>query len=637
LSHFGGEAAWKLHEVLIDAFQYKILKKYYLQKYFFIQRIFYRTGVTNNLKRFFGVGSIILKMKIKQLLPFLSWLPNYKREWLSGDLSAGLTVGVMLIPQGMAYAMIAGLPPIHGLYASTIPIILYALLGTSRQLAVGPVAMISLLTAAGIGAMNPENPEVYLLLAVTLAFMVGAIQLLMGLFRLGFLVNFLSHPVISGFTSAAAIIIGLSQLKHLLGIKLPSSEHIHEILILAAQNIGQTHLLTLAIGLVAILVIKYSKKLHKAIPGALVAVVLGILAVWGAGLTEQGVKIVGEVPQWLPGLSMPSFDLSTWQTLLVSSLTISLVGFMESFAVAKAIQTKHKTYQVDANQELIGLGVANLGAAIFQGYPVTGGFSRTAVNDQAGANTGLASLISAALIVLTLLFLTPLFYYLPNAVLAAVIIVAVLGLINVKEAVHLWHNDRSDFWSLLVTFIITLTMGIEVGIGAGVILSLALVVYRSTRPHVAVLGKVPDSGFYRNVERFKDLEQRPDVLVVRFDGPLYFANLNYFKDKMEELTAQKGETLRLIVLNGDSISYLDSSAVHTFEEWIRENQARDIRIHFTSVIGPVRDALHRWGLMDIIGEENFFMSNQRAIDAYDSLEKEGSFTKKFKSYAVQSN
>lgn len=576
-------------------------------------------------------------MKIKQLLPFLSWLPNYKKEWLSGDLSAGLTVGVMLIPQGMAYAMIAGLPPIHGLYASTIPLVLYALLGTSRQLAVGPVAMVSLLTAAGIGAMKPESPEVYLYLAVTLAFMVGAIQFLMGAFRLGFLVNFLSHPVISGFTSAAAIIIGLSQLKHLLGIKLPSSEHVHEILVAAFQNIGQTHFLTLGIGLAAIFIIKYSKKIHKAIPGALVAVVLGILAVWGFGLTEQGVKIVGEVPQGLPGFSLPSFDMGTWQTLLTAALTISLVGFMESFAVAKAIQSKHKNYLVDANQELVGLGAANLGAAIFQGYPVTGGFSRTAVNDQAGAKTGLASIISAALIVLTLLFLTPLFYFLPNAVLAAVIIVAVLGLINVKEAVHLWHNDRSDFWSLLATFVITLTMGIEIGIGMGVVLSLALVIYRSTRPHVAVLGKVPNSEFYRNIERFKELEQRPDVLVVRFDGPLYFANLNYFKDKMEELIAQKGETLRLIVLNGDSISHVDSSAVHLLDDWLRETQARGIRIHFTSVIGPVRDALRRWGVMEVIGEENFFMSNQRAIDAFDSLTQEGTFEKKYKEYAVQAS
>lgn len=576
-------------------------------------------------------------MKIKQYLPALEWLPNYKKEWLSGDLSAGLTVGVMLIPQGMAYAMIAGLPPINGLYASTLPLVLYALFGTSRQLAVGPVAMVSLLAAAGIGALNPSSPETYVLLAVTLAFLVGLFQLLMGIFRLGFLVNFLSHPVISGFTSAAAIIIGLSQLKHIMGVKLPGSEHVHELLMAAAKEIGNTHLITLGIGIVSIFIIKVAKKIHRNIPGALLAVIVGILLVWGLGLDQRGVAIIGQVPQGLPSLALPTFDMETWQKLLPTVLTISLVGFMESFAVAKAIQNKHKDYQVDANQELIGLGFANLGAAFIQGYPVTGGFSRTAVNDQAGAKTGLASILSATTIVLTLLFLTPLFYYLPKAVLAAVILVAVVGLIDVKEAVELWKKDRADFLMLFATFLVTLTLGIEVGIGVGVVLSLALVIYRSTRPHVAVLGRVPESDFYRNIERFDNLEQRPDVLVMRFDGPLYFANLNYFKDCTEQLIASKGKELRLIVLNADSISYIDSSAVHALKDWIEDLRKRGLRIHFTSVIGPVRDTMRKWGLMDLIGKENFFMSNQRAIDAFDQLLKEGKFQKRFSEIASQAS
>lgn len=574
--------------------------------------------------------------KLSSYIPALQWLPNYKKDWLSGDLSAGLTVGVMLIPQGMAYAMLAGLEPIHGLYAATIPLILYALFGTSRQLAVGPVAMVALLTASGIGALNPETPAAYLALALTLAFLVGAIQFIMGLFRLGFLVNFLSHPVISGFTSAAAIIIGLSQLKHLLGIKIPNSEHAHEIVLAAAEHIGETNLLALGIGIAAIFVIKFSKKVHKALPGALVAVVLGIVAVSVFGLEAQGLKIVGKVPSGLPSLSLPTFDLAALQSLLPAALTISLVGFMESFAVAKAIQSKHKNYQVDANQELVGLGLANFGAAFFQGMPVTGGFSRTAVNDQAGAKSGLASLISAVLIVLTLLFLTPLFHNLPNAVLAAVILVAVAGLIDYKEALHLWHNDRSDFWMLAATFLITLSLGIETGIGAGVVLSLGMVIYRSTRPHVAVLGKVPGSTFYRNIERFANLEQRTDVLVVRFDGPLYFSNINYFKDKLGELVAQKGDALRLVVLNADSISHLDSSAIHALQEWVEELHKRGVRVHFTSVIGPVRDTLNRWELTEAIGKDNFFMSNQQAIDAFDGNASNGA-VKDFREYVLQSN
>ncbi len=575
-------------------------------------------------------------MKFTTYIPALDWLPNYQKKWFSGDLSAGLTVGVMLIPQGMAYALLAGLAPIHGLYAVTVPLVLYALLGTSRQLAVGPVAMVSLLTASGIGALRPETPEAYLLLALTLAFMVGAIQFLMGLFRLGFLVNFLSHPVISGFTSAAAIIIGLSQLKHLLGIQIPNSEHAYDIVLAVGKHIGETNLIALAIGIAAIFIIRNVKKVHKAIPGALVAVVLGILSVWIFGLTGLGVKVVGEVPSGLPGFSSPSFDFGAWQALIPAALTISLVGFMESFAVAKAIQSKHKDYQVDSNQELIGLGVANFGAAFFQGYPVTGGFSRTAVNDQAGAKTGLAGIISAALIVLTLLFLTSLFYYLPNAVLAAVILVAVAGLIDYKEAVHLWRNDRSDFWMLVATFFVTLSLGIETGIGAGVVLSLGMVIFRSTRPHIAQLAKVPGSTFYRNVERFHNLEERPDLLAVRFDGPLYFANINYFRDKMAELAARKGAALRLIVLNAESISHMDSSAVHLLQEWVQGCRNRNVEVFFTSVTGPVRDTLHRWGLMETIGEAGFHMSIQQAVEAFDGAARTDT-SKDYREYLLQSN
>jgi len=574
---------------------------------------------------------------LKRFFPILEWLPQYKRDQLQGDLSAGLTVGVMLIPQGMAYAMLAGLAPIHGLYAVTIPLMVYGIMGTSRQLAVGPVAMVSLLTAAGIGALQPATPELYLLYALTAALLVGVFQLAMGIFRLGFLVNLLSHPVISGFTSAAAIIIGLSQLKHLLRIDLPKSEHIQEMLLALAKNIGNTHLLTLGIGLVAIVVIKYGKKIHKSLPTSLIAVLLGILTVWGLNLTDLGIKIVGEVPSGLPGISTPSFDPTVWKSLLSVALTISLVGFMESFAVAKAIQAKHKNYKVDANQELIALGTANLSAAFFQGYPITGGFSRTAVNDQAGAKTGMASIFSAILIVLTLLFLTPLFYFLPNAVLAAVVIVAVIGLIDYKEAVHLWKEDRSDFWMLMATFVITLTMGIETGIGAGVVLSLAMVVYRSARPHIAVLGKVPNSDFYRNIQRFDNLEQREDILILRMDGPLYFANLNYFKEQLMNLMATRGEALKVIVINADSISHVDSSAVHALKDWVTEIQNQGYKLYFTNLIGPVRDIFAKSGLVELIGANNLFMSNQQAVDHFDNAANRVGQSQLYKDYALQSN
>ncbi|MEX2590794.1 MAG: sulfate permease, partial [Chitinophagales bacterium] len=466
---------------------------------------------------------------LKSLMPILHWLPNYKKEYLQGDLSAGLTVGVMLIPQGMAYAMLAGLDPIHGLYAVTVPLVLYAIFGTSRQLAVGPVAMVSLLTAAGIGTLNPSSTEEYLLLALTLAFIVGLIQFGMGIFRLGFIVNFLSHPVINGFTSAAAIIIGLSQVKHLLKINLPRTEHVQDIALALFQNIGDIHWITFGIGLAGILIIKYGKKIHSAFPAPLVAVVLGIVVVSVFNLTEYGVVVLGEVPSGLPTFSAPSFDLESWKELLPIALTISLVGFAESYAVAKSIQAKHKNYKLDANQELIGLGMANFGAAFFKGYPVTGGFSRTAVNDQAGAKTALASIVSVILIVLTLLFFTSLFFYLPNAILAAVVLVAVSGLVDFATPKALWEKDKSDFLMLLATFAITLTLGIETGIISGMVLSLAAVIYRASRPHIAQLAKVPGTDYYRNITRFDNLEQRNDLLLLRIDGPIYFANIQFIK------------------------------------------------------------------------------------------------------------
>lgn len=550
----------------------------------------------------------------------MGWLPSYNRSQLRGDLSAGLSVGVMLIPQGMAYAMIAGLPPIYGLYASTIPLIIYALLGTSRQLAVGPVAMVSLLTASGIGAIADAGTETFIALAIALALFVGLIQFLLGVFRLGFLVNFLSHPVISGFTSAAALIIGFSQLKHLLGIELDRSHHIHEILVQAVQMAPETNLITLAIGVIAILLIIGLRKVNKAIPGAIVALIFGIIAVWLFGLDENGVKIVGEVPKGLPSIGNPMVAQDYWSDLLPIALTIALVGFMESIAVAKAIQSKHRDYKVIPNKELIALGLANIGGSFFQSYPTTGGFSRTAVNNQAGAKTGMASIISAVLVILTLLFLTPLFYYLPNAILASVIMVAVFGLIDFKEARNLWRSDRTDFWMLIATFVATLSLGIEQGIGIGVILSLVMVIYRTTKPHVAVLGRIPGTTHYRNVDRFENLEQDPNLLIVRFDSSLYFANVQFFKDTIEQAIDEKGEDLKAVILAAESINQFDSSAAHAIDEVIQMLEERNVRLCFSGVKGPVRDTLEKAGIPQKLGIQSFFLSIAHAEEYFRSSE-----------------
>lgn len=545
-----------------------------------------------------------------QYVPSLEWIKNYKRAWLNGDISAGLTVGVMLIPQGMAYSMLAGLPPIYGLYAVTIPLIIYALLGTSRQLAVGPVAMVSLLISAGVGQLADAGSDQYIAMAILLAFIVGVIQFSMGIFRLGFLVNFLSHPVIAGFTSAAALIIGFSQFKHLLGIKVEGEKFL-DIVSQILKNISNTHLSTFVIGLSAIVILFLVKKIHKLIPGPLIVVLLGILIVYFGGLYEHGVKIVGEIPGGLPSLTSFSIELNSIKSLLPTALTIAFVGFMESIAVAKAIHAKHKDYKLDANQELMALGTANIVGSFFKSFPVTGGFSRTAVNDQAGAKTGLASIISATLIILTLLFFTSYFYYLPNSVLAAIIIVAVYGLIDFKEAKHLFHTDKMDFGLFLASALGTLILGIEEGILLGVLFSMVVLIYRVSYPHFAELGLVSDGQIFRNVLRFENAKIKDEIIVMRFDAQLYFANTSYFKDKVNALIDTR-KNPKYFILEASPISTLDSTAAHALHDLIEEMKKGGITFLLANAIGPVRDILVKSGLDAQMGKGHTFMSLKEA-------------------------
>jgi sulfate permease, SulP family len=576
---------------------------------------------------------------LQKILPILEWLPNYKKEWLRGDLSAGLTVGVMLIPQGMAYASIAGLPEVYGLYASIVPLLVYAIFGTSRQLAVGPVAMVSLLTATTIGALGDLSVSEYINYAILLAFMVGGIQFLLGLFKLGFLVNFLSHPVISGFTSAAAFIIGLSQLKHLLGINIPRSHYINQILSNAVNNIDAINWITLIIGIVGITIIVLIKKYKKSLSGQLIAVIFGILVVviFGLNTGSFSVSIIKDIPSTLPTFSFPKINFKTIQLLFPMALTIALISFMESIAVAKAIEKKHRNYKVLPNKELIALGLANIVGSSFQSYPTTGGFSRTAVNNQAGAKTTMASLISAFLIIITLLFLTPLFYNLPKSILAAVIMVAVFGLIDYKEAISLWKSNRTDFYLLMVTFISTLVFGIELGILIGVVLSLAMVIYKTTKPHVAVLANVPGTHFYRNIDRFNTLTPKKHMLIFRFDAQIYFANTNYFKEKLDELVFQKRNTLKLIIIDGESINTIDSSGIHMLHDIISAYKLLNIDIAFTGIKGPVRDALEKGGIMKKVSYEKCFMSIQDAVDAFEKGKNRADIDIKYDEYIKQTN
>ncbi|MEN8879867.1 MAG: sulfate permease, partial [Polaribacter sp.] len=440
-------------------------------------------------------------MNIKKILPILEWLPNYKLSLFKGDLIAGITVGIVLIPQGIAYALIAGLPPIYGLYCALVPQILYAIFGSSRQVAIGPVAMDSLIVATGVSTLALAGSESYISIAILLALLVGVIQFLLGIFSLGFIVNFLSKPVITGFTSAVALIIGLNQFRNLFGVDFFQSDQIQYIILDIWKQFSTFNLHTTVIGLASVVLIIILRMINKKLPSALLVVILGILIMKFFGTSFNDVAIVKEIPSGLPFFGVPEFELDQIKELLPIALTLVMVGFLETISIGKSLEAKQDEYRIRPNQELIALGLSNIFGSFFKAYPSTSSFSRSAINAESGAKTGMASLISVLMVVITLLFLTPLFYYLPKTVLAAIIIVAVFNLINVKEASYLWRVNKLDFWLMVSTFIATLCLGIEYGIIEGVGFSLIVLIYRTSKPYVTELGKVPNSNFYRNKNR----------------------------------------------------------------------------------------------------------------------------------------
>ncbi|MCA9970055.1 MAG: solute carrier family 26 protein [Anaerolineales bacterium] len=566
---------------------------------------------------------------LRHYLPLLAWLPGYRRQDLVGDLLAGVIVAVMLVPQSMAYALLAGLPPQVGLYASIAPLVLYGIFGTSRSLAVGPVAIVSLLVATGIAPLAEPGSAAYVQLALTLALLVGVIQLAMGLLRIGFVVNFLSHPVLAGFTSAAALIIGASQLKHLLGISIPRTEAFFETMRHTLAGLAGANLPTLAIGAGSIALLAFFKNglgpllrrrgvaaglvvpLTKS--GPLLVVLIGTLLVWGLGLdAAAGVRIVGQVPAGLPPLTLPTLDPGAWRLLLPTALTISFVGYMESISVAKSLASKRRQ-KVDANQELIGLGMANLGATLTGGYPVTGGLSRSVVNFAAGANSGLASMITAVLIALTVLFLTPLFTFLPNAVLAAIILVAVGGLLDLKTLRHVWQYNKADAASMLVTFAAVLLVGIETGILIGVAAAILLFVWRTSKPHAAVVGRLGDSEIYRNVLRHP-VTTCPHALVMRIDESLYFANTKYLEETVLCQVADRPEITHFVLV-GTAINFIDASALETLESLADTLRDAGVALHLAAIKGPVMDRLQQIGFVAHLGADHFHLTTHDAMRA----------------------
>ena len=572
--------------------------------------------------------------KIKELIPILEWLPNYNSSRLKGDLIAGVTVSIILIPQGIAYALIAGIPPIYGLYCALVPQLVYAIFGSSRQVAIGPVAMDSLIVATGVSTLALAGSDSYIAIAILLAFMVGSIQFLLGVFRLGFIVNFLSKPVISGFTSAVALTIGINQFRNLFGVDFVQTDQIQYVLEDIWFNIIDFNSHTTVIGLISVGVIILLRRINKKIPNALLVVVVGILTIRYFGDEFSDVAIVKDIPSGLPSFSFPEMDISQMKELLPIALTLVMVGYLETISIGKSLEAKQDEYKLRPNQELIALGLSNMLGSWFKAYPSTSSFSRSAINQESGATTGMASLVSVVMVLLTLLFLTPLFYHLPKTVLAAIIIVAVFGLVNIKEAIFLWKANNLDFWLLVITFFSTLLFGIEYGIMIGVGLSLIILIFRTSRPYVAELGKVPDSDFYRNKERFNEVILDDEVLVFRFDAQLFYANASYFIETLELMVEEKGSHLKLIVLDAESINRVDSTGVEMLKERIRFYHKKNILFYFAGVKGPVRDHLFRGKILDIITLDHFYMRVNGAVNYYKTGEKE--YQNKYANYIHQS-
>ncbi|MGR3628082.1 MAG: SulP family inorganic anion transporter [Sulfitobacter sp.] len=559
-------------------------------------------------------------------LPILDWGRRYDRGQFTGDMVAAVIVTIMLIPQSLAYALLAGMPPEAGIYASIAPIVLYAIFGTSRALAVGPVAVVSLMTAAAVGNIAEAGTAGYVTAALTLAFLSGAMLLALGLFRLGFLANFLSHPVIAGFITASGILIAASQLRHILGIE-GEGHTLVEILASLWADLGEVNPITLLLGVTATAFLFWVRGGLKPLllrmglgprladigakTGPVLAIVGTTLAVWAFDLGSRGVAIVGEVPQSLPPLTLPSFSPDLLSQLFIPALLISIIGFVESISVAQTLAAK-KRQRIDPDQELIGLGSANLGAAFTGGFPVTGGFSRSVVNFDAGAETPAAGAFTAVGLALAALFLTPLIYFLPKATLAATIIVAVLSLVDFSILKRAWAFSHADFAAVSVTILLTLVFGVEAGVSAGVVTSILVHLYKTSRPHMAVVGRVPGTEHFRNVLRH-EVETQPHVLSLRVDESLYFPNARYLEDQLARHAAEKPE-LTDVVLMFPAVNEIDLSALESLEAINTRLRDADIRLHLSEVKGPVMDRLKRSHFLDDLTGE-VFLSQHEAVCA----------------------
>jgi SulP family sulfate permease len=571
---------------------------------------------------------------LNKFFPFLSWIHELKDPAiLRADIIAGITVALVLIPQSMAYATLAGLPEVYGLYIAFVPVFIAALWGSSRQLGTGPVAVVStmvatMLTPIVITMLGPEYSQeeflaLYIPTVMFLTLLVGLVQLALGLLRLGAIVNFLSHPVIVGFTNAAAIFIGLTQISKIFGVEMPggASDHFLSVRILGVlENLGDTHIPTLIMGVSAFAIMILLKWFAPRVPGVLVAVVATTLVSYQIGFEEMGGAVVGTIPEGLPSFAVPAFNIEVLSQLLIGAIIIAMVGFMEAISIAKAMAAKSKD-RINPNQELVGQGMANIAGSFFQSYPASGSFSRSAVNFNAGAKTGFSSVVTAIIVFITLLFLTPLLYHLPKAALAAVVIMAVFGLINFSSIKHIWVANKHDGIAAMVTFVVTIGSApkLDHGIVFGAVLAVVLYLYRSMRPRVAVLGRYKD-GKLRDVKINKDAPTDDNIVAVRFDGSLYFANVSFFEEAMLKAVSQYPDAKFLLVV-GDAINQIDASGEEVLHHLVERLEDSGVTVVFSGLKRQILDVLKATHLYELIGEQNIFIDEDLALDEiYHRLE-----------------
>ena len=565
-------------------------------------------------------------MKFSPLLaavPLLGSLRGYNRESMLSDLIAGLVVTVMLIPQSLAYALLAGVPAEVGMYASILPLVAYAIFGTSRTLSVGPVAIASLMTAVALGKVAETGSSDYVSAAVLLAFLSGGFLIALGVLRLGFLANFLSHTVVSGFITASGILIALSQMKHIVGVK-AQGDTFFELLMSLLQHLPDVNYYALIVGVGVVCFLFWARRgaaglmaqlgmdLNTAQLVAKAAPVLGIIVtIAGAvifDLDAKGVALVGEVPAGLPSLHLPVFSLAMVELLIVPAMAISIIGYVESISVGKTLGAK-RGQRVDGNQELVGLGAANLASSFSGGFPVTGGFSRSVVNFDAGASTQLAGILAAIGIALASLFLTPVLFYLPQATLAATIIVAVTGLIDVSIITKTWKLSKSDFYAVALTILGTLVFGVEAGVAAGVLVSLCLYLYRTSKPHIAEVGLIEGTEHFRNILRHK-VSTRPEILSLRVDENLFFANAGYLEEYIHSALENNPE-VRHLVLMCSACNTIDYSALEVLEAINGHLRDLHIAFHLSEVKGPVMDHIKDTGFLEHL-TGNVYLSQYQA-------------------------